>query len=247
MRIPKIHDYHLSKTETKEKIDYETISVELSPSEYIDDLGMFENEKELHKFVVRTKYYIRKSYEYESLIKFLKKYRGMYCCGVHNNITIYDNFPIEIHHTPLVMEDIIYIIINKRLKLGESMKQSKIAKEVMKLHYLGLVGLYPLCSTCHEYVHSETNDLFIPLTDVFGDPEEFFRIYQDFISSAMKEKFKNIQQLNQGYGFIQENIPEGLIRKYIIVEQKGSEMVSTKRLYSMIHDLANGDLDQYFL
>ena len=238
MRIPQIHDYHLSKAENKkDKYDYNKIYVDLTPSEYIDDISQFEDEKELHRFVVRTKYYIRKSLEYEQLIKFLKKFRGMYCCGVHNNITIWDKFPIEVHHTPLVMEDIIYIVINKRLKLNQTLKQSAIAKEVMRLHYLGLVGLYPLCSTCHEYVHGENNDLFIPFNVIFGDPEEFYHIYYDFISSAMKQKFQSMITMNDGYNYIQDTIPEGLIRKYIIVEQKGSEMVSTKKLYKTIQEL----------
>ena len=139
MRIPRIHEYRLDKSDQKQKYDYKTIQVDLKPSEYVDDLDLFEDEKELHKFVVRTKFYIRKSLEYTQLMKFLKKYRGMNCCGVHQNVKMWDGFQINIHHTPLVIEDIIYIIINKRLKQGEDLKQSSIAKEVMMLHYLGLV------------------------------------------------------------------------------------------------------------
>ena len=239
MRIPKVHEYRISKVkDKKEKIDYETIQVTLKPSEYIDDLGMFEDEKELHKFVVRTKYYIRKSYEYTKFIEFLKKYRGMYCCGIHSNITIWDKFSVEIHHTPLTMEDIIYIVINKRMKREESLKQSAIAKEVMQLHYLGLVGLYPLCDACHTYVHSDNNDLFIPFDAIYGDPESFFDIYQDFITTTMKVKFKNLQELNKGYSFIQNEVPEALIRKYILVQDSANNTrVSTKKLQSFIQAL----------
>lgn len=235
MRIPKVHEFRLESAEPdKEKIDYKTITVDLKPSEYVDDLSEFEDEKELHKFVVRTKYYIRNSFEYKSLMTFLKRYRGMYCCGVHPKVTTFDGYSIEIHHTPLVIEDIIYIIINKRIKCQESLKQSAIGKEVMFLHYLGLIGLYPLCQTCHDYAHGEINDLFIPLDSIFGEPEEFFNIYQDFISSAMKVKFRNIQELNKGYAIIGENIPDALVRKYIYVENKGKSMVSTKALYDFI-------------
>lgn len=234
MRIPKVHQYRLDKSDVKVKYDYDTIQVDLKPSEYVDDLGLFETDKELHKFVVRTKYYIRNSLEYSSLMKFLKKYRGMWCCGVHQNITVWDKYPINIHHTPLVIEDIIYIIINKRLKSKEPMKQSAIGKEVMKLHYLGLIGLYPLCETCHEYAHGDTNDLFIPLDAVFGDPVSFFEIYNDFISSAMKVKFRNIQELNKGYAIIRNEVPDALVKKYIYVQEKGKEMVSTRALYDFI-------------
>lgn len=235
MRIPRIHEYRLDKSDQKQKYDYKTIQVDLKPSEYVDDLDLFEDEKELHKFVVRTKFYIRKSLEYTQLMKFLKKYRGMNCCGVHQNVKMWDGFQINIHHTPLVIEDIIYIIINKRLKQGEELKQSSIAKEVMMLHYLGLVGLYPLCETCHEYAHGDTNDLFIPLDAIFGDPKAFFEIYSDFISSAMKLKFKNILELNEGYTLIRKEIPDALVKKYVYVQVKGQEMVSTKALSSFIN------------
>lgn len=238
MRIPKVHEFHTEKiSEKKQKHDYSTIQVDLKPSEYVDDLGIFEDEKALHKFVVRTKFYIRKSYEYTNLMSFLKKYRGMYCCGVHPNVKKWDGYEINIHHTPLVMEDIIYIIINKRMKLKEPLKMSAIAKEVMYLHYLGLVGLYPLCVTCHDFVHSEDNDLFIPLDAIFGDPEKFFEIYSDFISSVMKVKFRNIQELNKGYTIIRNEVPESLVRKYIYVTQAGKDTVSTKKLYQFIKDL----------
>ena len=251
MRIPNLHanagkpgrvhgEYSLQVENAENRpreFDYKTIQVDLKPSEYVDDLGLFENEKELHRFVVRTKYYIRKSREYKELMKFLKKYRGMNCCGVHPNLKQYNGFQIQIHHTPLVIEDIIYIIINKRLKLKEPMKQSAIAKEVMYLHYLGLIGLYPLCETCHEYAHGDTNDLFIPLDSIFGDPEKFFEIYDQFISSVMKVKFRNIQELNKGYSIIRDEIPDGLVKQYIYVTTKGRDMVSTKALYDFIVEL----------
>lgn len=243
MRIPSVHEYHTSKADKKNKYDYDTIQVDLKPSEYVDDLGQFENEKELHRFVVRLKYYVRKSLEYTTLMSFLKKKRGMYCCGIHNNITIWDKFPIEIHHTPLVMEDILYIVINKRIKLNESLKMSAIAKEVMELHYDGLVGLYPLCSTCHEMCHAEGSDVFIPLDRVFGDPEQFFYIYNEYISSTMKMKFKSILELNKGYALIRDEVPESLVRKYILVEHGDGSMYSTKGLKTMINQISTGELE----
>ena len=123
MRMPSVHkkgknlppntiDIGQPKLTYKEKKEYETAQVSLSPSEYVDDLSMFEDDpKELHKFVVRTKFLIRRSYEYIQLIAFLKDKCMMYHCGVHPNIKKYDGFTIEIHHTPLTIEDIIYIIL----------------------------------------------------------------------------------------------------------------------------------------
>lgn len=230
MYIPKLHKYKDDVDTTKS----EKVEVDLENYVYSDDLDLFDDPKETEKFIIRTKYMIRKSFEYKQLMKFLKKCRGMYCCGVHNNITIWDGFSINIHHTPLVMEDIVHIIIAKRLKSEESMKQTAIAKEIMMLHYLGLIGLYPLCETCHGYVHSDDNDLFIPLQAIFGDPEAFFKIYNDFISDTLKTKYENIRQLNKGYNIIKTQIPDELVRKYIYVISKGTEMMSTTALYEFI-------------
>jgi len=232
MRIAHVHDYRLDKVDKSEEIE-----VSIEPCEYLDDLGLFDDDKEFYRFIVRTKYYIRKSYEYTNLMRFLKRKRGMYCCGVHQNINIWDGFSINIHHTPLVMEDIIHVIISKRLKCGESLKMSAIAKEVMMVHYMGLVGLYPLCETCHEYAHGDTNDLFIPLKSIFGDPDAFFKIYKDFIADVLKDKFKNVKELNKGYNMVEREVPDGLIKKYIYIISKGQEMMSTKALYHFINEL----------
>lgn len=233
MRIAHVHDYRLQKADSKS----EEIVVDIEPCEYLDDLGLFDDDKEFYRFIVRIKYYIRKSLEYTNLVKFLKKKRGMYCCGIHTNITVWDGFSINIHHTPLVMEDIVHIIISKRLKCGESLKMSSIAKEIMMVHYMGLVGLYPLCETCHEYAHGDTNDLFIPLKAIYGDPEKFFEIYNAFITDVLKNKFKNILELNKGYNIIEREIPDSLIKKYIYIKSKGQEMMSTKALYNFLTEV----------
>ena len=44
MRIPRIHEYRLDKSDQKQKYDYKTIQVDLKPSEYVDDLDLFEDE-----------------------------------------------------------------------------------------------------------------------------------------------------------------------------------------------------------
>ena len=256
MRMPSVHkkgkslppntiDIGQPKETYKEKKEYETAQVSLSPSEYVDDLSMFEDDpKELHKFVVRTKFMIRNSYEYKQLMIFLKDKCQMYHCGVHPNIKKFDGFTIEIHHTPLTIEDIIYIIINKRLKRGESLKQSAIAKEVMYDHYLGLIGLYPLCEVCHSYIHSEENDLFIPLNVLYGDPEAFFDIYGEYISDTLKIKFRNLQEMTKGYTIIKNEIPDNLRRHLVYIDQeeggKHGDGISQTKLYDLIMSLNEG-------
>lgn len=232
MRVPQVYEYRLQNAE--DMTPSKTVEVDIHPQEYYDDVGLFDDPKEFNRFIIRLKYLCRNSYEYKRLMKFLKKCRGMWCCGVHNNVTMWDGFKINIHHTPFVMEDIVYIVVYKRLKMEESMCMSDIADEVMMLHYLGLIGLYPLCETCHEYAHGDQNDLFIPLDSIFGEPERFYEIYKDFIADSLKTKFKNLKTLNEGYNLLESEIPDGLIRKYIYVVNKGQEMMSMKALYSVI-------------
>lgn len=243
MHIPKVHRIGFETSEEiKEsklnKKEYKTAQISLKPSEYVDDLEMFEDDpKELHKFVVRTKFLIRKSGEYTWLMDFLKKYHGMYCCGVHQNVKKWDGFQIEIHHSPLTIEDIIYIVINKRLKRGESLKMGMIAKEVMYDHYIGLVGLYSLCQVCHEYIHSDESDLFLPLDVLYGEPEQFFDIYDKYIADSLKEKFKTIQELTKGYSIIRKEIPDNLRRHLVYIDDASSGVgVSKSKLMDILSD-----------
>ena len=73
MRIARITDYN-----PNDVTDSEELELELSEGiQYSDDLEVFKNEKAFKQFLIRLKFYIRNSYEYKELIKFLKEYRGM--------------------------------------------------------------------------------------------------------------------------------------------------------------------------
>ena len=236
MRISKIHNYNPSK---KEKSEY--VKVDIEPESYYDDLDMFEDPKEFRRFLIRVKYYIRNSYEYKHLVKFLKYTKGLNYCGIHNNLKAKNGYRIELHHTPFVLEDIVYVVINKRLETKKDVKMSSIAEEVMKLHYAELVGLYPLCETCHEYAHGDANDLFIPLDSVWGNPEVFYDLYKQWFPDQLKAKFENLLEINKGYRIIQENVPQGLIKKFIYVNNEGDsdglEMPSNSKLIDFLNNI----------
>lgn len=223
MRVARVHTFHSESVDKKPKS--EEIEVSIKPILYLENLGLFDDEKEFYRFIIRLKYYIRGSYEYTRYMKFLKHYCGLDHCGVHPNIKTTDGFSINIHHTPLVMEDLVHIVIAKRQEKNEALTMAAIAKEVMMLHYLGLVGLYPLCETCHEYAHGDENDLFIPLDAVYGDTDGFFAIYNEFISEAIKHKYDNIKVLTEGFSIVESEIPESLMRKYIYVKTAGDQQV----------------------
>ena len=220
MRIPHIRskpsDAPIGKEPKKEEIE-----VAIDTTEYLDDLGLFDNKKEYVKWVIRMKKMIRDSFEYQELIYFLKRKHGMECCGVHPNLTVWNGFRIELHHTPFCLEDIVHIVTNKRLKRSESMKMTDIAYEIMELHYLGLVGLYPLCAICHAYAHNKesvVDDLFIPMDRVYGDPVKFYELYEPYMTDGIATKWHNIVQLNKGYNLIARNIPLELQKKYIYIK-----------------------------
>lgn len=245
MRIPHVHKYHL---ENVEKTPSKEIEVDIRPEAYLDDIEIFEDKKEYIKFMIRLKKMIRDSLEYKDLIYFLKRRRKMECCGVHPNLTVWNGFRIELHHTPFVLEDICDIVIRKRIKRKESLKMTDICREVMELHYLGLVGLYPLCQICHAYAHPQGShdgdDLFIPIDNVFGDPEKFWDIYGQYATESMQTKYHNIQELNKGYSIIQATIPESLMRQYIYIKPKDQdgrkselEVISTSKLVDFINEI----------
>ena len=218
MRISKIH-----KRLNQPKEKSQTIEVDVHVEEYYDNLDMFEDPKDFRKFLIRMKYLIRNSYEYKKFVRFMKYSKGMDYCGIHPNVKARNGYRIELHHTPFVLEDIVYVVINKRIKTNEDVKMSSIAEEVMKLHFAGLVGVYPLCETCHTYAHGEANDLFIPLDSIWGNPKAFYEIYQEFFPDQLKTKFENLLEVNKGYQIMQDIVPEGLIKNLIYVDNVGDE------------------------
>lgn len=233
MRIPKVNKYMIDQ-----KITKEILKINKSPYIHMDDYDNFDDKKELAKFVKRLKSMIRKSYEYRRLMEFLKRHAGLNMCGIHTNIKRDEGFSINIHHSPFTMEDIIYTVINKRYNSNESLKMCLIAEEIMMLHYLCLIGLYPLCETCHEYAHNDDNDLFIPFDVMYGDVEKFFDIYKEMMTEELQNKFKNLIELNKGYRLIENNIPNNLMRKYIYIEDnEGNEFLSIVKLHGFIEEL----------
>ena len=239
MRIPHVHKLQLDPSEVRSE---ETVKVHIEPQEYIDDICLFEDPKEFGKWIGHFKYFVRHTWEYEELIWFLKHKRGMGRCGIHPNLTIWDGHKIEVHHTPFTITDIITIIIKKRMEKNESLKMQDIAREVMEVHYLGLVGLYPLCQLCHGLAHADFDELFIPLDSVFGEPEQFVKIYKPYMTESMTVKWDNIVQLNKGYGIIRNNLPLALQKKYIYIETEDpdgfSNQISTNKLVSFINEIS---------
>lgn len=242
MKIPAVHTLRL---ENAELAPSETISVDIRPETYIDDIGLFEDKKEYVKWVYRLEHKIRESPEYKDLIEFLKKKHGMDTCGVHPNLHTWNGFRIELHHTPFFLSDLVHIVTNKRLETGQDLRMDRIAREIMELHYCEVVGLYPLCQLCHYQIHdTESDPLFIPIANTFGNPYEFVDIYGKYMTPAVRTKWDTLKILEDGYTIINNNLPIELQKKYIYVKNLADEegdAISTKKLVDFIVELNESD------
>lgn len=235
MRISHVHSLPESSAPS------ETITIDVHPEAYLDDMSLFEDRKSFMKFLFTTERIIRQSFEYEEYISHLKHRCGLNYCGVHPNQKSGDGFRIELHHTPFQLSDITSIVINKRVTLNESLKMQDIAHEVMELHYLDVVGIYPLCMLCHGQVHSEKLDpMYIPMSKVHGHPEKFAELYFDHMTESMKNKWNNLQILERGHTLIETHLPLELKKKYIYVKpfaNESLEVAGTNKLIDFVKQL----------
>ena len=164
----------------------------------LDQYDLYDN-KDYNKFIQDVERICRMSYEYRSLISYLRTTEGMDRCSILNNVTNADNskVKIEIHHSPLTLYDIASTVIKKRLYNKESMDVFDCCKEIMFLHYIGLVGLVPLSATVHELVHNQY--IFIPVNIIRGNWRKFVDDYYDFIDPEILDAIDVSEQLTQEY------------------------------------------------
>lgn len=202
MLVPKL-DKTL-KPKTKEDEDHLIISV--NENNYVDFrtlyLDVFEDDdKSIDDYIKYIVKIVRSSYEYRKYIKILKTEFDLTKCAFFKNLDIMDTKKVsfEMHHYPFTIYDICLIVFSNRLsdqkedptdkkKYDKVLNPFSIAKEVLKLHFEGKVGLVPMSLTPHELYHA--GNLFIPLTKeyVFGN-------YQDFIDEYNVENINNYKEI----------------------------------------------------
>ena len=159
------------------------------------------DEKDLKKYIFDVERICRNSYAYKTLIAFLREHIEMNKCSFYKNVNNVDSssIRIHIHHSPLTLFDIVSIVYKKRLDHREALNVNLVAKEVMLLHYLMLVGLIPLSETVHELVHN--GYLFIPTDSVYGKYEEFIERYKDYIDSSLMNTLQQAEEFTKIYDF----------------------------------------------
>ena len=172
------------------------VTIEKIPFYSVEQYDLF-SDKDFEKFKIDIERMVRNSYEYRHLINFLKYIDGMNKCAFLDNVVSdgFNNISIELHHTPFTLYDIVSAVIGKRVELQESTAIYDIANEVTWLHYMGMVGLIPVCETVHELIHNMY--LFVPTYIVRGNYNAFVKYYARWIdpyvieSLDASEKFSN--------------------------------------------------------
>lgn len=153
-----------------------------------------DDDKDFKKFLKDVESQVRRSFEYQEFIKYLRENMNMNRCSFLKDVTNLDTFAIkiELHHYPFSLADICQIVYNKRSYYNESLELQMVAKEVMQLHYKLLVGLIPLSETVHEVYHS--GRLFIPTDAVIGRYRLFIDLYKPFIDPQLLDSINRAEK-----------------------------------------------------
>lgn len=195
----------------------------------VEDYDMFD-DKDRERYINDLERHIRSSFEYRSMVNYLREYMNMNSCAfmpaVSNDTS--RKIKIEIHHSPFTLRDICVIVINKRSRCLEPLYIEAVAYEVMYIHYCLMVGLIPLSETVHQLVHNQY--IFIPTDKVYGYYKKFVNTYYDFIDSEILDKLDTLETLTVA-GTQNEAYKDVLERKYITVDMEGANQ------YEQLHEL----------
>lgn len=198
----------------------EVILIDEVPEYNYKDYDLFD-EKDFRKYITDVERMVRNSMEYRSMVKYLRENMDMNKCSFYENVNNIDTYKIKIHlhHHPFTLYDLALIVYRKRLAFGEDIDVEDVAKEVMHLHYNMLVGLIPLAETPHQLVHNKY--LFIPLDRVYGQWENFYNMYSDYMDDDYKSLIQENIEHSKAYKESEEEL--GILnKKYIYLDVTGA-------------------------
>ena len=152
-----------------------------------------EEEKEYRKYIKNIEKEVRGSYEYKTMVKFLKENMNMdKCAFINMGSEAAGDIKIEIHHYPFTLYDIAEIVYRKRVEYQESLDVQMVAKEITMLHYKLLVGLIPLSVTVHQLAHD--GKVFIPIQNILGRYQLFLDFYKPYCTEEQLETLYRIEK-----------------------------------------------------
>lgn len=172
--------------------------LEINPM-YSHSYGL-SSDKERVKFIKRTEKIIRSSMEYKDFTQFLKDNwdftKDVFWKNVDSEIS--RKIHIEIHHTPLTLYDITSSVLDRHIYEEDDINPLLIAEEVMKCHYVNMVGLAPLSRTIHTIIHKQ-DDIMVPLQLTSGNWLGFLSKYEEFLSEDIKNKVDRFESFSESF------------------------------------------------
>lgn len=163
----------------------------------IEQIIDYTDIKEFDKMIKNIVKVVRGSLEYRNYIGYLKQNFNLTECSFLSNLSTED-VSIELHHYPFSLYDITKVVMLHNTKSDIKKSTFKMAEEIVKIHYEGLVGLVPLSELAHELTHS--GKLFIRQKNVFGNVSKFIETYKLGIDADLKERLTVLLNLESTNG-----------------------------------------------
>lgn len=143
------------------------------------------------RFIKNTEKMIRMSNDYKAYIAQIKNVFTLTKDNILSNITD-SEASIEMHHYPFSLYDIVDAVMSTHIMDDKQFTSFSLADEILQLHFDHKIGLVPLSITTHELAHD--GEIFLRKDQIFGQYEEFAKIYDKGIAIDLKEKMKRIAE-----------------------------------------------------
>jgi hypothetical protein len=180
-----------------------------------------DDEKAYKKFIFKCESLIRTSHELRSYLHYLRSEMDMTRCKIMKNIS-HEDSSVELHHYPFTLYDVVDIVFTNRVSNLRPISTLAICKEVVSLHFKGLIGLVPLGKTVHELAHSGA--VFINLKHVFGDYKLFMQTYNAGLTGEHIEDIRKLITLSNNPDT--ETVNSGMLTLQRSVWHEGSKTLA---------------------
>ena len=182
------------------------------------------DDKEVNKFIKHIEqHYIRSSYEYRSMVQYMRNYMNMNECSYFIGVNNIDSpkIKIHLHHDPFDLFTITKTVYNKRVAFYESIAEEDIALEVMYLHYSLMIGLIPVSATAHNLIHNQY--LLVPIEKVVGNYQEFFDRYSPWMDTECIDIYNKLKNLSTEYS---DDYKTLLSRQFIYINMGDNDITA---------------------
>lgn len=135
---------------------------------------------------------IRTSREYRVTVFWHKSKHSLSVDSIDNLDSYdYDKLTVDMHHYPLTLYDICYLVGSKMLadNPDKEFLTFDIASEVIREHFNDTIGIVPLLRSDHEKTHEGLLNLTPDM--IHGDYTAFIDKYKDYITEPMMNNIKD--------------------------------------------------------